>query len=218
LEESQRCIFQIVGTAKTETPRPNARYKTPNNYESIVFSNHFRQNKMLVVSLLVGSAFGAGIRSNMEVWQPTVGSKWQIMIHNNVSVDLSVPLQPSDAPNWDIDLFNTPVEIFKGLHDQGKKIICYFSAGTGEDWRPDYSQFQSSDLGDALSDWPGERYLNIKSDSVWNVMKNRIQLGSQKGCDAIDPDNMGKFGSQEPKENLIIFRWLLQRRRWFWTH
>jgi hypothetical protein len=143
---------------------------------------------------LVGLAAGATIPASeptIEVWQPAVAAKWQIVIKNNISVDASGALAPSDVDIFDVDLFNTPVSVFEELHDRGKKAICYFSAGTGEDWRPDYAQFAAADLGSQDSCWPGERWLNVKSDGVWAVMAARIKLASDKGCDAIDPDNMG---------------------------
>jgi hypothetical protein len=143
----------------------------------------------------IGAAFGALI-PQPNLWQPAVGTKWQIIISNNISVDLSSPLVPTDTPIWDIDLFNTPTDVISGLKSQGAKVICYFSAGTGEDWRPDYNQFKPSDLGQQLGCWPGERYLNINSPTVWTVMANRIKLASDKGCDALDPDNMGKVLSR----------------------
>jgi len=129
------------------------------------------------------------------LWQPAVGAQWQIVINNNVSVDPFKGSIPSSPDIWDIDLFNTPKDVFDTLHEQGKKIICYFSAGTGEDWRPDYSQFAPADLGDKLGCWPGERYLNLKSEGVWNIMAARIKLANDKGCDGIDPDNMDGYSN-----------------------
>jgi hypothetical protein len=41
--------------------------------------------------------------------------------------------------------------------------------------------------------WAGERWLNTKSASVWNIMKNRIALAAEKGCDGIDPDNVENY-------------------------
>ena len=48
--------------------------------------------------------------------------------------------------------------------------------------------------------WAGEKWLNIKNSNpsspdlpnVWKITRQRIKLASEKGCDAIDPDNMGK--------------------------
>lgn len=78
------------------------------------------------------------------------------------------------------------------MHAQGKKVICYYSAGSSENWRPDYKDFEQADMGSALEGWAGENWLNIRNANVLNVMKARIKMASEKGCDAIDPDNMGK--------------------------
>jgi hypothetical protein len=142
---------------------------------------------------LFGSAISAAVRP--QLWQPEVGTKWQILISNNIAVDASQALVPEDAPVWDIDMVNTPKGVFDELHSKGKKIICYFSAGSSENWRSDYSQFQSEDMGSDLVGWPGEKWLNTRSESVWAIMASRIKYGADKGCDAIDPDNMGESNS-----------------------
>jgi len=38
-----------------------------------------------------------------------------------------------------------------------------------------------------------ENWVDIKSNAVWQVMKERIKMASDKGCDAIDPDNMDGY-------------------------
>jgi hypothetical protein len=72
------------------------------------------------------------------------------------------------------------------------QVICYYSAGSSENWRPDFGQFSKSDLGTGLEGWQGENYVNMRSAAVLEIMKNRIKQAADKGCDAIDPDNMGK--------------------------
>jgi hypothetical protein len=105
--------------------------------------------------------------------------------------DMSKSLKPSGVQIWDVDLFETSASAISSLKAQGKKVICYFSAGTAEDWRSDYSQFTSADKGASLPDWKGENYVDVRSKNVFNIMKKRIQMASKIGCDALDPDNMG---------------------------
>jgi len=100
---------------------------------------------------------------------------------------------PLDAEIFDVDLFHTPKEAITELHVQGKKVICYFSAGGSEDWRPDDKSFQAWDRGDPMKEWAGERWLNIRNANVFEVIKKRIQLAKDKGCDGIDPDNVDAF-------------------------
>jgi hypothetical protein len=170
----------------------------------------------LVISLLAGLAIAAPTCSS-DVWQPEVGAKWQIMIFNNISIaleDKSTPPEPADADIWDVDLFNTPREVFQTLHAQGKKVICYFSAGTAEDWRPDYQKFTPEAIGEPMNCWPGEKWIDYRTDNVWSIMQKRIQLASNKGCDAIDPDNLGEFPIRFVFMLLAIIRiWLTLRSR-----
>jgi hypothetical protein len=99
----------------------------------------------------------------------------------------------------DIDLFDTSAESIKKLKTN-KKVICYFSAGSREDWRPDASDFDAADYrnpveGGPQGDWPGEHWLDVKSDNVKKIMKSRIELAKTKGCHAVDPDNVDGFVS-----------------------
>jgi hypothetical protein len=129
-------------------------------------------------------------RATTAVWQPAVGSKFQIMLSAVPKVDSS--LVPINATVYDVDLFDTPKSTITALKAKGISVICYFSAGTAEDWRSDYKSFKSTDLGNALPEWEGEVFVNIKSTSVVNIMKARIRTAASKGCNGIDPDNMGK--------------------------
>ncbi|KAF7557129.1 hypothetical protein G7Z17_g889 [Cylindrodendrum hubeiense] len=129
-------------------------------------------------------------------WVPAVGISWQIVLNAPLHID---PRQPSVTPDvevYDIDLFDNSPETVASLHSLGKKVICYFSAGTYEEWRPDASQFPKADLGKAMDDWPGERWLNLKSETVRAIMAQRIKLAAEKGFDAIDPDNVDGYSNK----------------------
>jgi hypothetical protein len=154
--------------------------------------------RSLWFSIFAATALGEALNISQAqaIWQPAVGSKWQIMLRNSLSVDPAnqgASQSMLDTPIWDVDLFNTPQGVIQYLKSQGKKVICYFSAGTAEDWRSDYTLFNPRDFGNNVKCWPGERWLNIRSQDVWGVMQKRIQYAAQKGCDAIDPDNIGKL-------------------------
>src|ERR1700760_3395515 len=107
-------------------------------------------HNFLISSLLATAATAAVVRRD-TTWQPAVGAKWQIMLSQTPNVDAG--LQPADADIWDLDLFQTDASAIDALHGLGKKVICYFSAGTYEEGRPDLSGFSSSDLGAGLPDW-----------------------------------------------------------------
>jgi hypothetical protein len=109
-------------------------------------------------------------------------------------VDVSQPLVPADASVWDIDLFTTPAETIAALKAHGKKVVCYFSAGSYEDGRPDSGDFVAADKGTAMDGWP-EWWLDTESANVRKIMKARIETAAAKGCDAVDPDNMDGYVS-----------------------
>lgn len=118
------------------------------------------------------------------------------MILTGVIPDNTVTIQPATIPIFDVDLFYTNKSAISTLHAQGKKVICYFSAGSSEDWRPDDMDFPVADKGPCLNGWAGERYLNIRTQGVFNVMQKRMQLAAEKACDAIDPDNVDGFSNE----------------------
>jgi hypothetical protein len=126
-----------------------------------------------------------------QLWQPAVGEKWQIILNSTIILNSSAILEPRDVKIFEVDLFDTPKSTLQELKNRGIKIICYFSAGTSEDWRPDFSEFKGEDKGTCLPQWVGERYVDIRKTSVLKVMTQRIALAAEKGCDAIDPDNIG---------------------------
>ena len=56
------------------------------------------------------------------------GQKWQIVL-TGVPDTTKSPLPPTDAPVWDIDLFDSDASTIAALQASGKIVICYFSAG-----------------------------------------------------------------------------------------
>jgi hypothetical protein len=122
----------------------------------------------------------------------TLGQKFQIILLGTPDAS-QMPLAPTDAAVWDVDLFDTPASTIQALKAAGKIVICYFSAGTVEDWREDYKDFPAVDVGKVLPEWPGERWVRTGSEVVRDIMRRRVELAKEKGCDAIDPDNIGTF-------------------------
>lgn len=150
--------------------------------------------------------------SNKKLWQPRVGSPFQIVLSSSIVLQNGqtqnrLPSSPSVAQSaqklfqlvpervdiFDIDLWDNTAETVGKLHASGKKVICYFSAGTSEDWRSDFKDIRPQDMGANLPLWKGERWLDIRQQDVWKVMQKRIELASRRGCDAIDPDNIGTY-------------------------
>lgn len=123
-----------------------------------------------------------------NIWFPTIGSTWQWQL-TALPVDLSI-----DAQVYDIDLFDNNVSVVAALHARGRKVICYLSAGTWEDWRPDKDQFPRSVIGREYEGWEGERWLDIRQiELLAPIMRSRLDLCQQKGFDAVEPDNLDGY-------------------------
>lgn len=128
-----------------------------------------------------------------STWQPSVNATWQIVLQGAIKLDNKTTTPDPDVSIFDLDLFVNNATTFETLQRDGKKVICYFSAGSYENFRPDKDRFNESDLGKPLDGWPDERWLNLSSPNVRSIMKDRIALAWSKGCDAIDPDNVDGY-------------------------
>ncbi len=78
----------------------------------------------------------------------------------------------------------------EGLRNDGRIVICYFSAGSYEAWRPDASGYDDADLGATLDGFEDERWLDIRSDTVRAVIEGRLDRADMIGCDGVEPDNV----------------------------
>ena len=122
-------------------------------------------------------------------WKPANGTTWQII--------LSEVLDPNNLPNVqaiDGDLFDNSKANWATIKSKGYQTICYFSTQY-EEWRPDAQLFRSQpqNLGANLDDWAGERWVNTRADGIRSIMKSRIKEAKNRGCDAIDPDNIDAY-------------------------
>ena len=117
---------------------------------------------------------------------PFPGTSWQIQLQGTLDTSLNVQM-------YDIDLFDTPTSVISNLKSRNIAVVCYFSAGSFEDWRSDAAQIPASVRG-ASNGWPGEQWLDIRAiDALAPVMSERLDLAVAKGCDGVDPDNVDGF-------------------------
>jgi len=129
---------------------------------------------------------GNGDQQGSVIWHPAPGIGWQWQLSGTVDTSLEVAM-------YDIDLFDTPRDTIDRLHADGRVVICYFSAGSREDWRPDADEFPQGVLGNELDGWPGERWLDIRSPEVRRLMLARLDLAATKRCDGVEPDNVDSY-------------------------
>jgi hypothetical protein len=148
-------------------------------------------------------------KSNSSIWIPKPGTTWQINFQDSLFNEIGVDV-------YDLDLFDTPDETVASFHANGKKVICYLSAGSYENWRPDSNQFPSIVLGNDYSGWNGEKWLDIRRiDLIGPIMQKRMDLCKQKGFDGIDPDNIDSYTTDTGfsltyNDQLVYNKWLAQ--------
>lgn len=140
-------------------------------------------------------------------WRPTPGINWQIQLNGKISTAPRVAM-------FDLDLYDAPQAVIDKLHQRGVKVVCYFSAGSHEDWRSDANLFPTEVLGLPLDDWPGERWLDVrKIDLLAPLMEARLDLAVAKHCDGVDPDNVDGYANTSgfpltANDQLAYNRWL----------
>jgi hypothetical protein len=123
-------------------------------------------------------------------WKPAPGLSWQIQLSGTLDTSVNVQV-------FDIDLFDVSAETIAALKGRGARVICYFSAGSFENWRSDASAFPESVKGNDLDNWPGEKWLDVRQvDALMTIMTNRMDLAKQKGCDGVDPDNVDGYSNK----------------------
>ena len=174
-----------------------------------------RTQSIPILSLLLfacgGGGSSGGVVSDPPLtdgnwYRPAPLVSWQWQLTNSVNTGYDVDI-------YDIDLFDTSTETIASLQAANRKVICYFSAGSYENWRDDAADFNAEDLGDPLDGWPGERWLDIRSTNVRAIMQTRLDLAVQKGCDAVEPDNLDGYTNNPgldftASDQLDYNRWL----------
>ena len=116
--------------------------------------------------------------------------RWQIQYTGEIQTGLEVNV-------FNLDLFETSSEIMAMLHQDGVFVMCYFSAGSYEEWRPDAHSFPQGILGKDMKGWPGEKWLDIRrTDLLAPIMEARLDLAVGKGCDGVDPDNVNGYSNE----------------------
>lgn len=75
---------------------------------------------------------------------------------------------------YDIDM-EVGAATFAALKKNGKKIICYFSAGSYEKYRSDAKDFPAKVLGKVMDGWPDEKWLDVRqTDLLLPIMSKRM--------------------------------------------
>ncbi len=179
---------------------------------------------MIILPMALGGGYAAAADDpaasasrDDTIWTPAVGTSWWWQIENTAATDVTI-----DADVFDVDLFGGGESgKIAELRGAGKRVICYFSAGTYEPYRPDADDFTANALiSDAtLPEFSDETWLNIGDEaaleqSIKPVMRARMDLAQSLGCDAVEPDNVDGYANGETQgrisadDQLAYNRWL----------
>lgn len=162
---------------------------------------------LLLTLLSVLPAYSQSEDASAQIWQPAPNTTWQWQLRDDINTEWDVEM-------YDIDLFDAPQEIIDTLHADGRIVICYFSAGSFEDWRDDADGFPSDVIGAPLDNWEGEFWLDIRAiDALAPVMTARLNLAVEKSCDGVEPDNVDGYTNEtgfalDYDDQLAFNRWL----------
>ncbi len=140
------------------------------------------------------------------VWRPTGRLSWDYQLTGRVD--------PTEVHGMrDVDLFRVDGDDVRRMQGAGARVVCYFSAGSWEDWRPDADAFPRSARGDALEGWPDERWLDVTDAAVRAALEARLDRAVALGCDGVEPDNVDGYANDNgvrlnATEQLAFNRWL----------
>ncbi len=140
------------------------------------------------------------------IWSPSPGTTWQWQLNGEINTSFDVQM-------YDIDLFDAPQATIDSLKNSGRAVICYFSAGSSEIWRPDAASVPLSVQGNG-NGWEGEKWLDIRAiEKLSPVMRSRLDLAVAKGCDGVEPDNVDGYTNNTgfpltASDQLVFNRWL----------
>jgi hypothetical protein len=156
------------------------------------------------------AATSAPVDTEAEWWQPQPATTWQWQLAGDV-IDTSF-----DVDVYDLDAFDTSAEVVASLHLQNRRVVCYISAGSWEEWRPDAAEFPKEIIGGDYEGWEGEKWFDIRSlDVLGPLLQARMDLCKAKGFDGIEPDNLDGYQNETgfaltAEDQLRFNRWLAQ--------
>jgi len=128
-------------------------------------------------------------------YHPPLATTWQWQLTpdaNATTINTSVV-----ADMYDIDGFDNTAATVATLHSlpgtaaAHRSVLCYFSAGTLENWRSDAGSFPATLLGNTYPGFSDERWLDIRQLSVLGpILEARMDMCKAKGFDGFEFDNV----------------------------
>ena len=138
---------------------------------------------------LIGSLAVAACGTEPDRWRPGPDLTWQVQLSGGLDARVV-------ADVYDVDGVDTPDGELAAAADRGAHLVCYFSAGTVEEWRSDADRFPAAVVGTELPEWPGERWLDVRErDALLPIMADRMDACKERRFVAVDPDNVDAYAN-----------------------
>lgn len=140
------------------------------------------------------------------VWSP--GTRWAWFLGGGDVPDTNVGI-------IDVDLFETPIAEVARLEASGIHTVCYLSAGTLEQDRPDAQDYPEEILGNTWNEW-NEVFIDIRRiDLLGPILESRLDLCARKGFSGVEPDNIDTYGENTgydltPDDAVAFATWFAQ--------
>lgn len=125
-------------------------------------------------------------------YRPDVSTTWQWQLQPDAGGEINTSY---DVDVYDVDLFDVSDAVIADLQAAGRRVICYFSAGSYEPFRTDAAEFDPAELGLALAGFADERWLDIRAANVHRIMRERLDRAVARGCDGVEPDNVDGYAN-----------------------
>lgn len=145
----------------------------------------------VTVNNTTSTAPSAPTSGNSTIKAVTPGTAWDLILTGNPTT-AHIEAKPNLRKLIEIDLEDNSATTISSYKQKGITVICYFSAGSYENWRSDAGKFPASAVGKS-NGWAGENWLDIRDSSVLAIMETRMDVAVSKGCDGVDPDNVDGY-------------------------
>lgn len=117
--------------------------------------------------------------------RPQALSSWQIQLSGALDTTVDVRVYIAD--------FETSAQVIRDLHGAGRLMMCYFSAGTAESFRADAARFPAASLGQPVTGYPDERWIDPRDATVRAIMSDRMTRAAAAGCDGVHPSGLAAY-------------------------
>lgn len=156
---------------------------------------------LLVITVTAACSTPVVVNDPQPVIEPPYASIYDLPLEMTWHLQYTGEMDYSqDVDMYNLDLFDTDTETIAELKAREIFVVCYFSAGTIEDWRADARDFPSPPWASPWTTGFLETWLDIRLlDQIAPVLEKRLDLAVAKGCDGVDPDNVNGF------ENFTFF-------------